>query len=333
MVKSQSRPLLFLYIIFAYVIAFSVWWAYLLYNKNEISFQELVDLKQINYARDFKENPSMFLQSDDYAAIHSKYLRQKKMVLSEGIFFIVVLVLGFIFVRRSITKELTLATRQKNFLLSITHELKSPLASIKLVLETLLKRSLTEEARSKFVNNSLYDVERLESLVENILIATKFENDTYGFVKEEIDLSYLLSLLQLKYEMYQKKNLRFKFDIASEVYMLGDKVGITSVMVNIIENAIKYSEEQTQIEVKLLKQSGRCQFIVSDEGPGIENDEKLRIFDKFYRIGNEETRKAKGTGLGLYIVKNIVKYHDGSIEIQDNKPQGTTFIITFNTMQ
>lgn len=332
MLKNQSKPLLFLYIIFIYVLAFSLWWAYLLYNKNELSFNEMVDLKSISYAKENHVTNEAFLQSSDYHKIWDKYNRQRKMVLSEGAFFMVILIIGFLFVRASLKKELTLADRQKNFLLSITHELKSPLASIKLVLETLLKRTLSEESKAKFLNNSLYDVERLESLIENILIATKFENDTYGFVREELDLSYLLGLLKAKYEMNTKKNIQYKFIIDEEVYIKGDKIGLTSVFVNLIENAIKYSDEDTTITIQLKKTANNCQFIISDEGVGIPNEEKQKIFDKFYRIGNEETRKAKGTGLGLYIVNNIVKYHEGSIEILDNQPKGTKFIITFNTL-
>ena len=332
MFKNQSKPLLFLYIIFLYVLAFSFWWAYLLYSKNELSFQEMVDLKKITYAKDNHVNSELFLKSKEYSLIKEKYNRQRKMVISEGSFFIIILIVGFLFVRSSLKKELTLADRQKNFLLSITHELKSPLASIKLVLETLLKRQLTEDSKSKFINNSLYDVERLESLIENILIATKFENDNYGFIREELDLSYLLGLLKAKYEMNSKKNIRFDFSIDEEVYIKGDKIGLTSVFVNLIENAIKYSEEDSKVTIKLNKTQNSCTFSVFDEGVGIPNSEKQKIFDKFYRIGNEETRKAKGTGLGLYIVNNIVKYHEGSIEIKDNQPTGTIFIITFNLL-
>ena len=318
MIKSQSRPLLFLYIIFAYVIAFSLWWAYLLYCKNELSFKEMIELKSLSYQTNSANKNKSYFLSDDYLSIQNKYERQKKMIMSEGVFFIGILMVGFIFVRRSFKKELTLANRQKNFLLSITHELKSPLASIKLVMQTLLKRNLPEESKTKFVNNSLFDIERLESLVDNILIATKFENDNYGFIKEEVDISYMLHLLKNKYEMNNKKNIHFNFQIENDIYINADKTGLTSVFVNLIDNAIKYSEENTSINITLRKEDDKCKFIIEDEGAGIPNDEKEKIFDKFYRIGNEETRKAKGTGLGLYIVNNIIKYHEGTIELKNN---------------
>lgn len=309
-----------------------MWWAYLLYSKNELSFKEMVDLKTINYAKEHVVNTVKYTDTAEYKNISDKYNRQKKMILSEGSFFMIILFFGFLFVRRSLVKELTLSNRQKNFLLSITHELKSPLASIKLVIQTIMKRDLNEEAKKKFLHNSLYDVERLESLVENILIATKFENDTYGFVKEEIDLSYILQMVQLKFEAYNKKDIKIEFDIAPQINMMGDKIGIMSVFVNLIENALKYSPEQTTIKVSLVTQESMCVFTVADEGVGISNEEKNKIFDKFYRVGNEETRNTKGTGLGLYIVNNIVKYHGGTIKIKDNIPQGTIFIISFNLL-
>ncbi|MEI6311038.1 MAG: HAMP domain-containing sensor histidine kinase [Bacteroidota bacterium] len=332
MLKIKSKSLLFLYLIFFYVVAFSMWWAYLLYSKNELSFKEMVDLKTINYAKEHVVNTVKYTDTAEYKNISDKYNRQKKMILSEGSFFMIILFFGFLFVRRSLVKELTLSNRQKNFLLSITHELKSPLASIKLVIQTIMKRDLNEEAKKKFLHNSLYDVERLESLVENILIATKFENDTYGFVKEEIDLSYILQMVQLKFEAYNKKDIKIEFDIAPQINMMGDKIGIMSVFVNLIENALKYSPEQTTIKVSLVTQESMCVFTVADEGVGISNEEKNKIFDKFYRVGNEETRNTKGTGLGLYIVNNIVKYHGGTIKIKDNIPQGTIFIISFNLL-
>ncbi len=309
-----------------------MWWAYLLYSKNELSFREMVDLKTINYSKEHAVNTVKYTDTAEFKNISDKYNRQKKMILSEGSFFMIILFFGFLFVRRSLVKELTLSNRQKNFLLSITHELKSPLASIKLVIQTIMKRDLNEEAKKKFLHNSLYDVERLESLVENILIATKFENDTYGFVKEEIDLSYILQMVQLKFETYNKKDIKIEFEIAPQINMMGDKIGIMSVFVNLIENALKYSPEQTTIKVSLVAQESMCVFTVADEGVGISNEEKNKIFDKFYRVGNEETRNAKGTGLGLYIVNNIVKYHGGTIKIKDNIPQGTIFIISFNLL-
>lgn len=328
----KISPLLLLYFIFAYVLLFSSWWGYLLYSKSRDSFEELALIQKTDFVSKTGTSPNEYYNTPQYTQLLDKYNRQKKMVLSEGMFFMFILIGGFVFVRRSIKKELTLADRQKNFLLSITHELKSPLASIKLVLQTLLKRQLDEDKKVKFIHNSMFDVERLESLVDNILLAAKIENDAYGFVKEELDVTYLVSILEKKYEITNKKSCNVRFAIAPNVFMLADKAAISSLFVNLIENAIKYSEENSEVQVILQAESNGLLFEVRDNGAGISDEEKSKIFDKFYRVGNEETRKAKGTGLGLYIVKSIVLFHNGTIEVSDNIPKGTIFKVRFNML-
>jgi hypothetical protein len=270
-----------------------------------------------------------FEKSEAYSKLQIKYKRQEKMIVMEGSFFIAIMIFGFFFVRRSLMKELELADRQRNFLMSITHELKSPLASIKLVQQTIQKRELAPEMRSKLVRNSLFDVERLEGLVENILLATKIENDTYGFLREEVCLSDLVMHLKERYDMVEKRNITILYDIQEDLYVTGDRNSLVSLLVNLLDNAIKYSDENSTINVSLHPQEDRIMLEVADQGHGIPEAERKRIFDKFYRIGSEETRKTKGTGLGLYIVKNIVEYHYGILSLDENKPKGTIFRISF----
>ena len=117
--------------------------------------------------------------------------------------------------------------------------------------------------------------------------------------------------------------------IAPDIIISSDHQLITALLTNLIENAIKYSPKDGNITIKLQEQENAVKLIVADEGVGISNEEKDRIFDKFYRIGNEDTRKTKGTGLGLYIVKNIVKLHQGYISVSNNSPKGSIFEIIF----
>ena len=164
-------------------------------------------------------------------------------------------------------------------------------------------------------------------------MATKFDNDTYGFVKEEIEFSYLMLKLKEKFDSNVKLKSRIKYDIENDIFLMGDKTSLTSLIVNLVENAVKYSEDDSTIYVNLHREDDKAIFEVKDEGSGISELEKKKIFDKFYRIGNEETRRAKGTGLGLYIVKNIVTYHDGTIEIINNLPKGTIFRVILPIMR
>ncbi|NUO03455.1 MAG: ATP-binding protein, partial [Saprospiraceae bacterium] len=134
----------------------------------------------------------------------------------------------------------------------------------------------------------------------------------------------LVQKLQEKYP-----TVRFQFKENAPVGIVNaDKSGLTSVAINLLENAVKYSPEPAEIEVRLARKNGTIEFEVADNGIGIEDKEKIRIFEKFYRIGNEDTRQTKGTGLGLFIVKEVIRAHGGDIVILNNQPKGSIFRVT-----
>ena len=215
-------------------------------------------------------------------------------------------------------------------MLSVTHELKSPLSTVKLSLQTLAKRrlELEPEKTEKLLVNSLIDIDRLESLVDNILFAAKIERDEPGFSNDEINVSDITQMAVERFAQ-NKKAIRLLEQITPDVYIHADPIGFTSVVMNLIENAIKYSEPKTDVRVTLTDNGQQILLLVADSGMGISEKEKLRVFDKFYRVGNEDTRKTKGTGLGLYIVKRFVEIYKGEITITDNKPVGSVFKLSF----
>ena len=319
-------PFLLFYIVFGYIIIFSIWWGYLLFNKNEQAFLEKVALDRINY--ESKQNAIKYEQTDSYLKLLTKYKSYRVMVLSEGLFFLLLQIIGLIQVRRIFGKEIELAAQQTNFLHSITHELKSPLSSVKLALQTIIKRQLEPEQKAKLVNNALSDVVRLESLVDNILFAAKIERDTHGFSNEEVNLSDLVLGVVQKFEV-NKKSILIKGNIQEDIYYNTDQVGFISVVMNLIENAIKYSEANTSIDVSLTATEQSVVLSVKDQGNGIPDDFKKKVFEKFYRIGNEDTRRTKGTGLGLFIVGRFVEIYKGKIDLSDNSPHGSIFELTF----
>lgn len=255
----------------------------------------------------------------------------KGMILGEGSVFIFLFVVGAYQLHRAINQERKFHNQQKNFLLSVTHELKSPLASIKLYIETIIKRDLDREHRVAFLENSLKDIERLDDLVENMLLATKIDNKSYTFPKEEFNFSKLVEKVADRLQVYSCKTQTINLSVEPEVYLRGDKFALSSVVTNLVENAIKYSPECAEVDVHLNKKGGAIVFSVSDNGIGIPDSEKSRIFDKFYRVGSEDTRKTKGTGLGLYIVKHVLDKHQASIKVKNNHPSGTVFEVTFNS--
>ena len=286
------KPLTIFYILVFYVIAQLFWWATL-----------LVELQPL----------------------------RRGMVIGEGFVFISLMSFGAYKLHRAINKEKKINAQQKNFLLSVTHELKSPLASIKLYLQTILKRDLDKEQQQSFISKSLLDIERLADLVENMLLATRIENKSYSFPKEQFNLSQLVEKIISRLQIHVCSQEALITEIEPNVYINGDDFALSSVITNLIENAVKYSSDCVPIYVSLKRQlTGKVNFTVADLGIGISDEEKPKIFDKFYRVGNEDTRKTKGTGLGLFIVKQVLDHHQATIKVKNNSPKGTVFDVCFN---
>ena len=322
-----NTKFLFFYFIILYVFAFLFWWSYLLYSKTGQHFSDVSNYRSLQYELYSGNNQIDFFSTDEYKELNKNFTRQKFMVITEGLVFFLILIVGVHKLYQSINQELKVARQQKNFILSITHELKSPLSSIKLMNETIKKRDLDKSKQVELLNSSLGEVERLENLVENILIAAKIENDKFGFNKEMNSLSIICRQITNTYK--DRKEINFTSNIEDNIEILGDKVYLNSIITNLIDNAIKYAQHN-DVSLDLFKENNKAILKVSDTGKGIPPDEKSKIFDKFYRIGNEETRAAKGTGLGLYIVKQLTYIHQGKIYVTDNKPSGTIFKIVFS---
>lgn len=253
------------------------------------------------------------------------------MVMGEGSVFLFLLCIGAYFLHQSIKKEERLREQQQNFLLSVTHELKSPLAAIKLSIQTIIKRNLDKARQTSLLSNSLKDIERLDDLVENMLLATKIENRSYSFPKEEFDLSELVTKITDRLQVHSCGCEQLITPVIKPgIKVMGDQFALSSVVTNLVENAVKYSGPCADVAVELTEKDGHPFLRVSDKGPGIPDAEKMLIFDKFYRVGDENVRKSKGTGLGLFIVKEVLQSHDADISVKDNVPQGAIFEITFS---
>lgn len=305
------------------------WWSILLFTKNRDAFQGRAGESKVLMIADGKiKTDAEFLETTFYKDLKKKYERQEWMILGESLVFVISLIIGVYLINRGYNREIDAAQQRRNFLLSITHELKSPIASIKLVLETFIKRELNGEQINQFSENALKETDRLNDLVNDLLLAAKVET-AYTPHLETIDLKQFLGEI---IERLQNKYPAVAFDFrkpATEMFIQADKTGLTSVAVNLLENAVKYSTENPEIST-VLRQSdkGAIRLEIADNGIGIPNKEKSKIFERFYRVGNEDTRKTKGTGLGLYIVNQIVLAHKGNIQVMNNRPQGTIFSIS-----
>lgn len=253
------------------------------------------------------------------------------MIMGEGLVFVLVFGAGAIYLHKSFKREKKLQEQKKNFLLSVTHELKSPLASIKLMLQTIQKRDLNKTQILDFIDKALLDIERLDDMVENMLLASKIENSSYTFPKAHFSLSVLVDSIvnRLQITKCDGNQQIINAEIEPKIEFDGDKFALTSVVTNLIENAIKYSKPCETVDVKLFSKDNKIYLQVADHGIGIADEEKPRIFERFYRVGSEDTRNTKGTGLGLYIVKQVLDKHEASIRVKDNRPAGSIFEVVF----
>jgi len=263
---------------------------------------------------------SQIYQEDEYLQ------RRIWMIIGEGLVFFTLLSFGIYKIRKNFKQEVKLAQQKQNFALSVTHELKSPIAGIKLFLQTLQKHDLSEEKRKEIVNKCLQNTNRLESLINNILLTNAFENGNYQLVKERFDAKATTQeIIHLLSSAHNRHTIQLVF-FGDEKIIL-DKQSFTSILSNLLENAIKYSDENSDTEVEISTENNALKLKVKDQGIGISESERYLIFDKFYRAGNELTRKTKGTGLGLFIVYELVHLNEGEIFVEANTPKGTIFTV------
>jgi two-component system phosphate regulon sensor histidine kinase PhoR len=318
----KSKPLFVFYILLAYVLLQFSWWTYLMLELNTESYylQHQLMSNTVN-------NPVE--QESQNLSLSQKLHKRTIMIVGESSVFILLLILGVLRVRSVFKNEQALAQQQKNFLLSATHELKSPIASIKLQLETIIHRDLEKGLQHQMLLNAISDADRLNGLAEKVLLATKIENSSFLLEKQPFDFSRMLSSMLSKHQQLSKHIYESK--VEQNIEINADGLALESIVLNLLENAEKYSPVGSKIVVGLYRKENHIIFSVADEGPGIAETEKHKVFTKFYRVGNEETRKTKGTGLGLYIVNYIALQHKASIEVKRNTPQGTVFELKFTS--
>ena len=320
----KSRPLFWFYILLVYVLLQFSWWTYSMFELNTENIRLKTELNLLT-----GESPEAIITNGN--AMNAKLHKRWVMISSEGAVFIFLLLLGGYVIRKTLKKETALAQQQKNFLLSVTHELKSPIASTKLQLQTLQKHELDRQKQHEIIANAISDTDRLNNLVENILIAAKIENSVFTLHKEKYNLSeYVYEGMQQTIGLFNYKQ-KVVLDIEKDIFMFIDRTSFPSIILNLFENAVKYSPQDSTITISLKKQNDKIVLSVSDQGQGVPHSEKDNIFHKFYRLGNEDTRKTKGTGLGLYIVNYLVEQHNGTVTVKDNSPQGSVFEVVFNS--
>ena len=310
------------WVLLVYMITALVWWFVALQNQNSLmANMRLVELKKddIHYL-------------EMVTLIEAAKKRKVAQYIGEGSTFLALILLGAVFVFRATRRQIRLSNQQNNFMMAVTHELKTPIAVTQLNLETLQKRKLDEVKQQRLITNTLQEANRLNTLCNNILLAAQLDAAAHKPVKQEINWSDMVAGCAENFIVrYPQRIIETLID--EGIYVLGEELQLQMLVNNLIENALKYSPAETKVSVILHESKGKAIMSVVDEGMGIKDEEKKQVFEKFYRSGDESTRNAKGTGLGLYLCKKIVAGHKGRISITDNSPNGSIFTVTLSTQQ
>jgi len=318
MSKLSSKTALYIFIfLVCFAVAMATWWVILMAKL----VSQTVDVATLLGA-----------SQEFINQLEEERIARQIMLGMEGTVFLMSVLLGVWLIYRSLVKAEQFTHRQQNFLMSVTHELKTPLASIKLYLESIESEKIPAEKKTAIIPRMKQDVYRLECLIGYIIDAARFEKHDYKIKHETINLSQLIDNIIDSFEQAATTiPLSVKSDIKPDLHIRGDTIALSRAIGAILENMNKYHDGH-KIEVAVhMREAGDKNIVLSlaDAGIGLEKSDLKKIFERFYRVGNELTRSTAGTGLGLYLCYEIIKMHGGEINAKsDGSGKGAEFVIT-----
>jgi signal transduction histidine kinase len=254
-----------------------------------------------------------------------------RMFAAEGTTFLCILVAGTALILRSVRREMELMRQQANFLSAVTHELKSPLASIRLFIETLELRDPPPEKRARFLANMRGDVDRLEGLVNNILAVARLDSGRFVVHVDRGDLGRdVADVIAALGKDPSQRHVTVELALPDEpLYARYDLGVLKTVLRNLLDNAAKYGGAKQPVRVVVARHGDSACIEVHDQGIGLAAEEQEKIFQKFYRVGDEMVRQTEGSGLGLYLVRELIRHLGGTITAESpGVGKGSTFRIT-----
>lgn len=312
--QAPRTPLFIFGLVTLYIVLQSAWWMWLLLSKD----RDLFALQQQLIAEGV--TPHLPVRTPQ----HTLW-----MVGGEGLVFLVLLVLGLWVTFRTLRHELALARQQRDFLLATSHELRTPIAGLKLHLQTLQRPELDHARRETLATSARHEVERLRVLTEKILLATRLDEPRLPLSMAPVDAAAEVQGIAATARASYGLDHAIEVSAPASLLLDTDVEAFRSVVENLVENACKYAPSGTTVRIGLAGTPEGVVVRVADEGPGIPPPERQRIFEKFYRAGSEETRHAKGTGLGLYIVARLMRALGGRVDLLPAAPHGAIFVATF----
>lgn len=258
-------------------------------------------------------------------------LRQVALLVLGAVFFALIIT-GLILNTVFLVREIRRSEQHDAFLNSVTHELKTPIASIKLYLETLKTREVSPEKQMEFYDVMLADSDRLLNTVEQVLQASSTKERKRQFNASEVDIGVLINEsvdIVRKRRNLEDGTIRFT-EPAEPIKVMGDADDLHTVFINLLDNALKYSGTEPKILIRTKKSvlNKRVDIFIKDNGIGLPSNDLKRVFKRFYRVLNKSGHETKGTGLGLFIVKSIINRHGGKVSAQSRgEGLGTTFLV------
>jgi signal transduction histidine kinase len=236
-----------------------------------------------------------------------------------------------LFIARAFRRQLRLANLKNDLVGTVSHELKTPLASMRLLVETLLdEERLEEEPTREYLQLIAKENMRLSRLIENFLTFTRMEQGRQQFEFRDVAPAEIVaSAVEAGGERFRKPDCSLTVEVDKELPLIyGDKDGLVTVLLNLLDNAYKYSDGPRDIAVRAKAHNEAVHFSVSDNGIGLPRTASRRVFQRFFQVDQTLARKGQGCGLGLSIVDYIVRAHQGSVVVTSNLGEGSTFTVT-----
>lgn len=313
--KLSSRAALILFIVIV-VVAFvqAVWW---------IAFMAMLVDEKVEIVDQLDGSAQMI---ED---IHNQEIRRQIMVGTEGIFFLTLILAGSWLIYRSLVHSERLKFQQQNFLMAITHELKTPLASMQMSLDALSSDKVALDKKSDLFPRLQSDLDRLGRIIDNVLHVGRFERRNLNLQLRTVRLDELLHQVLDRFEQNHKSAVTVSRRIETDIFVKADPMALQTVCEAVLDNAVKYrGQPDPEVHVELKSDGRKAQLHVKDNGIGLVARETGAIFERFYRVGNELTRKTDGTGLGLYLARELVRAHHGTIRAEsEGLGKGTSIVI------
>lgn len=266
------------------------------------------------------------------AAFQAAQRAQRRMFAFEGPTFALVVLLMLLFIARSLRSERELKRRQQNFLSAVTHELKTPISTLRLLVQTVLMRSLPADKHRDYMERMEVELGRLARTSEQVLASARLEQATTPPALQDVELNHALQgLIGRARGGLEARGAALSVDYAAEdLHVAVDLDGLALVLNNLLDNAVKYSVgSHRPVRVRLEGRPDLVEIHVDDEGIGLNEGEERLVFERFYRVGDELTRESSGVGLGLHLVRSVTEAMNGWVRAGPNPdaPRGSRFTI------